>query len=139
LQRVIARVEVAEMRRFGQTGLGLLYRHKTLLLTTTGRRSGLPRSTPLSYLPLADGWLISGGAGGQARTPDWVENLRADPSAIIAIDRLPVEVVASELSGNERADAWTTLTSRWPQLNSYERRAGRTVPVFRLDRAGPRA
>ncbi|MBV8958191.1 MAG: nitroreductase family deazaflavin-dependent oxidoreductase [Actinobacteria bacterium] len=134
-QRRIAHFEVGLVRRFGQTGLGLVYRHKTLLLTTRGRTSGRPRSTPLSYLAQPDGtWLVSGGAGGQSRTPDWVQNLRAEPRASIMIDRQAIDVMARECLGDDRGAAWATLTAKWPELETFQRRAGRTVPVFRFSR-----
>ena len=137
LQRRIAHFEVGLVRRFGQTGLGLVYRHKTLLLTTRGRTTGVPRSTPLSYLAQPDGtWLVSGGAGGQSRTPDWVHNLRAEPRATIHVNREKIAVVARECLGDERDAVWATLTSKWPELETFQRRAGRVVPVFRFSPAG---
>jgi deazaflavin-dependent oxidoreductase (nitroreductase family) len=111
----------------------VLYRHPALLLTTTGRRTGLPRQTPLAVLIEPEGtWLITGGAGGQTRTPDWVANLRADPHASITIDRRDIDVTATGLLGEQRDAVWATLTQRWRALERYERVAGRAVPVFRL-------
>lgn len=121
------------MRRFGASALSLTFRTPVLLLHTTGRTSGVERATTLAHHEDADGsLLIVGGAGGQARIPDWVANLRAAPRAAVTLDRQRVEVTAHELGGEERREVWQRLTTVWPQIEAYERRAGRPVPVFRL-------
>ena len=104
-----------------------------LVLHTTGRRTGIERSTPLAYHRDADGsLLVVGGAGGQTRVPDWVANLRARPLAGVTVDRRRLEVSASELGGDERDEAWPRLAAVWPQIETYQRRAGRPIPIFRL-------
>lgn len=121
------------MRRFGASALSRAFRTPVLLLHTTGRTSGVERTTTLAHHEDADGsLLIVGGAGGQARIPDWVANLRAAPRAAVTLDRQRVEVTAHELVGEERREVWRQLTTVWPQIEAYERRAGRPVPVFRL-------
>src|SRR5690606_34182599 len=88
---------------------------------------------PLAYLRDHDGsLLVVGGAGGQARLPDWVANLRADPNAAVTVERRRTAVTAAELVGEERSAVWPRLEQEWPQIVSYQRRAGRPVPVFRL-------
>ncbi len=81
LRHHLSRLEVWELERFGRSGLSVASRQSVLVLATTGRRSGLTRKTPVTYLPYEDGYLIGGGAGGQKATPDWVLNLRASPRA----------------------------------------------------------
>ncbi len=91
------------------------------------------RQTPVAYLEHGDGWLISGGAGGQAPV-DWVANLRADTDAVIDIGGGSIDVVAEMLQGNDYDDARAAAIARWPRVTTYERRAGRTVPLFVLRR-----
>jgi deazaflavin-dependent oxidoreductase (nitroreductase family) len=135
VRRALGPVEAAQVRRFGGSMLSLAFRTTVLLLHTTGRTSGVERTTTLAHHEDADGsLLIVGGAGGQARIPDWVANLRAAPRAAVTLDRLRVEVTARELAGDERTTVWQRLTAVWPQIEAYERRAGRPVPVFRLTR-----
>ena len=111
----------------------MVFRTPVLLLHTTGRRSGRARSTTLAFTRMEDESLVVvGGAGGQVRLPDWVANLRAEPVAAVTIDRARVEVRAVELAGAEREEMWRALLEVWPRIDGYERRAGRTVPVFRL-------
>lgn len=128
------------MRWFGRSAMSLAFRTPVLVLHTTGRRSGRERSTPLAYHRDGDGsLLVVGGAGGQARTPDWVANLRAEPSAAVTVDRRRSSITAVELVGDEHAATWPRLEQVWPQIASYARRAGRPVPVFRLVLAEPEA
>lgn len=135
LRRAIRPIEAAQVRHFGRSIVSLATRTSVLLLHTTGRRSGIERTTPLAYHEDADGsLLIVGGAGGQARIPDWVANLRAEPTASVTLRKQRVAVVATELGGKDRSEGWQRLTVPWPRIDTYDRRAGRPVPVFRLRR-----
>jgi deazaflavin-dependent oxidoreductase (nitroreductase family) len=133
LRRLAAPIEAAEIRRFGRSVLSTLYRTPVLVLETTGRRTGRIRSTPLAYHRDVDGsLLVVGGAGGQARTPDWVHNLRAAPHGAITVGRVRREVTATELTGHEREAAWPELRRVFPRIDQYERQAGHPIPVFRF-------
>lgn len=134
LRRLVGSIEAAQVRRFGRSGLSVLFRTPVLVLHTTGRRSGVNRRTTLAYHRAAGGSvLVVGGAGGQSSVADWVLNLRANPEATVTIDRTQIEIRAIELSGSERNSAWRDLKRSWPRIERYERRAGRRVPVFRLE------
>jgi len=130
---VVRPVEAVQVRWFGRSALSAAFRTPVLVLHTTGRRSGRERSTPLAYHQGDDGsLLVVGGAGGQARIPDWVANLRAEPRAAVTLDRRRAAVKAVELDGDERSVVWPRLEQVWPQIAAYQRRAGRPIPVFRL-------
>jgi F420H(2)-dependent quinone reductase len=138
LRRLVGPIEAAEIRRFGRSGLSLVFRTPVLVLETTGRRSGATRSTPLAFHRDADGTLlVVGGAGGQTTTADWVRNLRAEPHAVVVVDRERRPVRAVELTGPEREATWTELVRVWPRIVAYERRAGRALPVIRLEPRTP--
>jgi deazaflavin-dependent oxidoreductase (nitroreductase family) len=108
-------------------------RTPVLVLHSTGRRTGVMRSTTLACHRLDDGsWIVVGGAGGQLRIPDWVANLRADACAAVTIERARVKVRAVELAGAARGEMWRKVREVWPQIDVYEQRAGRDVTVFRL-------
>lgn len=132
VRRLVGPIEAAEIRRFGRSGLGLVFRTPVLVLETTGRRSGATRSTPLAFHRDGDDLLVVGGAGGQTATADWVRNLRADPEAVAVVDRERRPVRAVELAGAEREETWAALVRVWPRIATYERRAGRPLPVIRL-------
>lgn len=132
-RRVATPVEVAFVERFGRSPLSVVFRTPVLVLHSVGRRSGQERSTAIAYDRDTDGsLLIAGGAGGQTRFPDWVANLRATPRAAVTVDQRRTDVEAVELTGRARAEVWPRLVARWPRVETYERRAGRAVPVFRL-------
>lgn len=134
LRRLVNRLEVAQVKRFGRSVLSVAFRTPVLVLTTTGRVSGRKRDTTLAYLPVADGsLLVVGGAAGQKRVPDWVANLRAGGAVEVTVDRSTRTVRAVELEGSEREAAWEVAVARWPRVRRYEARAGRPVPVVRLD------
>jgi deazaflavin-dependent oxidoreductase (nitroreductase family) len=106
----------------------------SLLLTTTGRRSGQPRTQPLLYVQDGDAYVVTGSNWGQPHHPAWALNLLADPRATATVDGEPVAVRASLATGAERDRLWRLLVDRWPAYETYLRRAGRDIMVFRLER-----
>ena len=133
---LVGRIESAQVRRFGRSGLGLAFRTQVLVLETTGRRTGRRRQTPLAYLEHDGGWLVSGGAGGQS-TVDWVANLRAQPRASVFVGRQQVGVVAERVAGDAYDRVHELAMRTWPRIRAYERRAGRPVPIFVLRPTAP--
>jgi deazaflavin-dependent oxidoreductase (nitroreductase family) len=104
-----------------------------LLLTTTGRRSGRPRTTPLLYVRDGDAYVVVGSNWGKLRQPDWALNLRADPLATATVEGRRIPVRASRAVGAERERLWARLVREWPAYETYLRRcAGREMMVFRL-------
>ena len=103
-----------------------------LVLTVVGRKSGLPRSTPLLCVPHDGGWLIAGSYFGGPNMPVWVGNLRAAGEATIDCDGQRLPVVSTELADDDRAAAWQVMLRTWPNFAKYEERTDRLIPVFRL-------
>ncbi|MDN4159823.1 nitroreductase family deazaflavin-dependent oxidoreductase [Nocardioides abyssi] len=107
-----------------------------LTLTVPGRKSGVPRSTPLLCVPHEGGWLIAGSYFGDPKMPMWVRNLRAtDPdgdAAIAAVGGRTRTVHWRELTDADRAAAWQVMLRTWPNYAVYEERTERTIPVFHL-------
>lgn len=104
-----------------------------LVLTTTGRRSGLPRETPLMCVPEPDGsFLVVGSNFGRPDHPAWTANLLATPGASVSYRRRDVPVTAHLLTGDERDRAWSRARALWPTFDRYAARADRTLRVFRL-------
>ncbi|WP_020659396.1 nitroreductase family deazaflavin-dependent oxidoreductase [Amycolatopsis benzoatilytica] len=106
----------------------------SLRLTTTGRRSGLPRSTNLLYYPHGDEFVLTGSNWGRPKNPAWTYNLRANPQATVALRGREAEVKARELAGDEYARMWTELLEFWPGYEMERKAAGRELPVFVLTR-----
>ncbi|HEU5036511.1 MAG TPA: nitroreductase family deazaflavin-dependent oxidoreductase [Nocardioides sp.] len=105
-----------------------------LTLTVVGRRSGIPRSTPLLCVPYGERWLVAGSYFGGPDMPAWVHNLRAAGAATITWEREQVPVTARELEGGERAERWHVMLRTWPNFANYEERTDRLIPVFELTR-----
>ena len=99
---------------------------------TLGRKSGIWRRTALLAAPDGDGWVIAGSNAGQEQIPAWVHNIRAHPQGRLEIERVPREVVFTELEGGERDRAYARLVDDWSAFAMYQRNAQRTIPVFRI-------
>jgi len=105
----------------------------SLVLHTTGARSGEPRDAALMYTPDGEGRAIVAGtnfAGG--RHPAWTTNLIAHPDAEITVRGRRMPVRASRIPQDERDAAWARIEAQWPGYRSYEHESGRTVRLFRL-------
>jgi deazaflavin-dependent oxidoreductase (nitroreductase family) len=109
---------------------------QTLLLTTTGRKSGRKRTTPLIYQPYGDAYLIVASKGGAPEPPEWYLNLQADPDVEVQIrdDKFPAR--ARTATPEEKPDMWQTMTSTWPAYDEYQGKTDREIPVVVIERNG---
>lgn len=105
-----------------------------LLLTTKGRASGKPRTTPLIHRADGDRWVVVASKGGAPDHPDWYKNLEADPEATIEVQADEIPVVATTAVGDERARLWAAMTEVWPSYDDYQRETEREIPVVVLTR-----
>jgi deazaflavin-dependent oxidoreductase (nitroreductase family) len=105
-----------------------------LLLTTTGRRSGESRTTPLIHRTDDGRWVIVASKGGTPQNPGWFENLKADPEVTIQVKGEEVPVLASTAEGEERRRLWSMMTEVWPAYDEYQARTDREIPVVVLSR-----
>ena len=105
----------------------------TVRLTTTGARSGKPRTVTLYAYPDDERFVIVGSRGGSAQNPAWVHNLRAEARATLAVGSSARPVVASESTGSERDRLWQLVTAAFPLYAAYQRRTKRTIPLFVLE------
>lgn len=109
-----------------------------LLLTTRGRRSGLPRTVPLAYVEDGPGWIVVAANGGADRDPAWLLNLRADRSATVQVGTTRTTVTSREASAAERVHLLTL--ARFQSFlhrvlhRYYERMTPRSLPVVILQR-----
>ena len=103
-----------------------------LLLTTTGRKSGKQRTTPLLYYPNGDNLVIIGSAGGSDHHPAWYVNLVANPRAEVQVAREKKTVTAETASPDEKARLWPLLTERYSFLSAYQNGTSRDIPVVLL-------
>jgi deazaflavin-dependent oxidoreductase (nitroreductase family) len=109
--------------------VGRVWNLSILLLTTTGRKSGAARTTPLCYFPDGDDLVVVASNGGMDWYPDWWLNLMNDPHATVEIGRTRRRVMARAASPEERARLWAALTAVAPGYLEYERRTSRVIPL----------
>ncbi len=106
----------------------------TLLLTTTGRRSGRSFTTPLIYGRHGDSYVIVASKGGAPRHPDWYMNLSENPEVgvQVAADRFTAR--ARTAGPDEKPAVWATMAEIWPEYDLYQTRTSRVIPVVILER-----
>jgi deazaflavin-dependent oxidoreductase (nitroreductase family) len=107
---------------------------RVLMVTTPGRRTGIPRSTCVRYLQTPEGFLVWGTGSGSPTDPDWFRNLRKAQVAEVQVRARRLRARPRELVGDERDTVWNQVVlARAPEVAKYEKRAGRTIPVAVLE------
>jgi deazaflavin-dependent oxidoreductase (nitroreductase family) len=107
-----------------------------LLLTTTGRKSGRPHTTPMVYTRDGDRLLVYASKGGHPKHPDWYLNLAADPNVVVEVGAERYDAAATPLEGEERDRQFAAQAERVPIFGEYqEKTGGRIIPVVALTRA----
>ena len=108
----------------------------SMVLTTTGRRSGQLRESPLACVPDGDGgWWVVGSNFGREHHPAWTGNLIAEPRATVSFEGRTTEVVAELLDDDAKAEVWPKLVAVWPAYDDYVEASGRNIRVFHLTAA----
>jgi deazaflavin-dependent oxidoreductase (nitroreductase family) len=106
-------------------------------LTTTGRKTGKPRSVPLYAFEDGDRLVIVGSMGGGPKDPAWAGNLRTDPRATIRVGKVERLVRAREVEvpSPERERLWTLVSQAFRYYAAYQRKTDRVIPLFVLEPA----
>jgi deazaflavin-dependent oxidoreductase (nitroreductase family) len=107
---------------------------RTLILTTTGRRSGAERRNALIYGRHGDDYLVVASKGGADEPPAWYLNLEANPEVQVQVlgDRFTAR--ARTATPEERPGLWRTMTAEWPAYDEYQRKTKREIQVVILER-----
>jgi deazaflavin-dependent oxidoreductase (nitroreductase family) len=106
--------------------------HPLLILTTTGRRTGRPFSTPVIGIADGDDYLVVASNGGAATQPIWVRNIATNPRVTISRDTLTQEREARFLTPAERTQRWPRLVEAYKPYATMQARTDRELPVLRL-------
>ena len=121
--------EKAHMWNSGEAGVV-----PTLLLTTTGRKSGEPRALPLIYGESDGRYVVIASRGGTPTHPVWYLNLEANPECELQLGAKHVRARARVAGGAERERLWKQMAAIYPPYDDYQQRAGaRTIPVVVLE------
>jgi F420H(2)-dependent quinone reductase len=116
----------------GRVG-GKIGRAPVLLLTTTGRRSGQPRTAPVVYLADGDDVVLINTNAGNAKIPAWSLNLKANPEAEVELGRERRRVRARIAEGEERAELWRKHVEQYAGFDDYKAKLDREISVFVLE------
>lgn len=100
-----------------------------LLLTVTGRRTGLPRTQPLPYFEDGSRMLLVASFGGGDRHPDWFHNLVDRPEVVVQVRRQRMLGIARKAEGPERDRLWAAITADHPRYLEYQQNTLREIPV----------
>jgi deazaflavin-dependent oxidoreductase (nitroreductase family) len=132
LRRAFMRAHIALYRLSGGLiGSRIAGRH-FLLLTTTGRKSGRERVTPILYIPEAKNFLLIASNWGEAYAPAWWLNLQEHPQARVRVGRKTLVVIARQARAEERAHLWPSIIARYKEFAHYQQQVEREIPVIIL-------
>jgi deazaflavin-dependent oxidoreductase (nitroreductase family) len=127
------------IQRYRETGgeVGHVWKRgaKILLLTTTGRKTGKLRTTPLIYEQDGGRYVIVASQGGAPSHPDWYRNLVAEPVVEVQVLDDVFPATARVAAGDERERLWELVNRQWPDYDTYQTRTDRQIPVVVLERA----
>jgi deazaflavin-dependent oxidoreductase (nitroreductase family) len=107
----------------------------TLLLTTTGRKSGNSRTTPVMYLEDGDRKVIVASYGGDDRNPTWFLNLTANPEVTVQVGPTSQRMKAEVAGPEDRARLWPKLVAMYSEYDAYQKKTDRELPVVILSPA----
>jgi deazaflavin-dependent oxidoreductase (nitroreductase family) len=117
----------------GRLGAKFLHGAPIMLLTTTGRKSGKPRTTPLLYLQDGATLVAVASKAGSARHPVWYQNLVAHSEVDVEIGRQHRRMRARPATAEEKQHLWARLIAMYPPYDSYQARTARDIPVVILE------
>ena len=130
--RALSKAHLAAYRVSRGRVLGSVAGMPVLLLTTTGRRSGKARTTPLTFFRDGADLVVIASNGGADRPPDWSLNLQQTPRAVVEIGTDTLVVTARAASEQERERLWAVVTATYAGYARYQERTMRRIPVVLL-------
>ena len=105
-----------------------------LLLSTTGRKSGERRTTPLIHVTDDGRWVVIASKGGAPDHPAWFKNLSENPDIEIQVKDEVIPARADVVEGDDRERLWKAMTEVWPDYDDYQASTDRKIPVVALSR-----
>jgi deazaflavin-dependent oxidoreductase (nitroreductase family) len=130
--KIITGIHVFLYRTSGGKIWGSMNGSPILMLTTTGRKTGKSRTTPVMYVHKDNEYLITASAAGADKNPAWYSNLQGKPEATIELNGKTIKVKAVVTSGDERDKLYENFKAMGDNFIQYEKKTTRKIPVVRL-------
>lgn len=134
--RLVSRLQARRYRASAGRRGGTFRGRPVLLLTTTGRRTGRARTTPLVFVREGDDYVVVGSNAGHDRQPRWRANLLADPRATVQVGPHTIPVTARFAEGAEAERLWERLAEHSPGFRRYRAMTSRPFPIAVLSPRG---
>jgi deazaflavin-dependent oxidoreductase (nitroreductase family) len=126
----VAKVNTFLYRRSGGEGFGSHFQGiPVALLTTTGRKSGQPRISPLYFYRDGDTVVVAASKSGSDKNPMWYLNLKTNPKVAVQIKKEVLDLTARDATDEERAKYWPRLVEMYPTYNDYQSWTDRVIPL----------
>ena len=103
-----------------------------LLLHTTGRKTGRPRTAALLYHRDRNRYVVVASKGGSDSAPAWLLNLTATPDVLVQVGTKRFGAAARAASAEEQRRLWPAVTKLWPQYDRYQSQTNRPIPLVIL-------
>lgn len=132
LFKQIMSLQVTMYRRSGGKTMGHMRGMPILLLTTTGRKSGEARVTPVMYLKDGDNYVVTASNNGGEKNPAWYVNLTAHPQVTVEVGEATLNALARLASAEEKARLWPLLVEKAPFFDDYRKKTTRDIPMVIL-------
>jgi deazaflavin-dependent oxidoreductase (nitroreductase family) len=129
------RDQVEEYERSGGTSGTTLRGLPVILLTTVGAKSGKLRKVPLMRVEHEGRYAAVASLGGAPKHPVWYHNVLADPHVELQDGTVKQDMVAREVTGEEKARWWERCVAAFPDYADYQKKTDREIPVFVLEPA----
>jgi deazaflavin-dependent oxidoreductase (nitroreductase family) len=127
---------IEEFRTNGGKVGGIWEGRPLLLLTTTGAKSGQPRTHPMMYLREGNRLFVFASKGGAPTNPAWYHNLLAHPEVTVEVGNEKFNALAQPVTGEERDKIYARWAQMYPQFGEYQQKTTRKIPVIGLRRVG---
>ena len=131
----MTRLMMEDIRTNGEVTHGPMKGQPLMLLTTTGAKSGLPRTSIVTYSRDGDRFVIAASKGGAPSNPGWYHNLMANPQVTIETGGETFAATATVVNGDRRDELWDQHAEQLPWFKEYPTKTTRVIPVIVLDRA----
>jgi deazaflavin-dependent oxidoreductase (nitroreductase family) len=125
---------IADIREHGGPMTGPMAGRPLMILTTTGAKSGEPRTAVVTYTRDGGQYIIAASKGGAPTNPSWYHNLLATPEATVETGGETFAVRATEARGAERDRLWEQHAAERPEFRDYPTKTTRVIPVLVLER-----